>query len=360
MKYKILFLTKSFGVGGRETQMVSLIRAVKRYYPEIDISLAIFNKCTHDILGLDSNQINLIQYPLYNPLNLKDAIQIKKLLRLEKYSFILAIDEYVVPLAIYISLFSNIKFINGSLRHGKVNYFHKRQLFRNAFYRFSKYIIANSREGFKANKLLFNKNKFVLYNGIDSRFLNFERTYNNDSNLVLLSVSRLHPIKDFITVFNAIAILHHKGIKDIKYYIVGDGVEKNKLQHYVSKTGIKDYVHFVGNQSDVMSYYKTADIFIHSSKSEGCPNVVLEAMSNGLPVIATDTGGTKEIVNSSNGILFKFKNERMLSKKIELLLNNKDLRQNLGETARNYVLKNHSYQALANNFVNILNKINER
>lgn len=344
------------GMGGRERQLISLIESLLNHQTKIDCLVAIFNN--NDVY-FRSQQIEKILLDTFSSNSTFGVPAFRKLLELqkrEKFNFIYAADEYVVPLALSVSLLTNCKFINGSLRHGFVNYFNKRQLFRSIFYRFSKYIIANSSQGYKANKLKINNSRFILYNGVDPKFIECyqNKDYKKNDLIQLLSVSRLHPIKDYETILKALRIVVDKSKSKIKYKIVGDGPNYNKIKSLINTLKLAEYVDLVGKTAKVEYLYENADLFIHSSKSEGCPNVVLEAMACGVPVLATNTGGTPEIINHNTGRLFEYKDVANLANMILELIENETLRDELVINAHNYILKNHTYKNLANKFISIL------
>lgn len=124
---------------------------------------------------------------------------------------------------------------------------------------------------------------------------------------VYLSVGRLDPVKQqdrMIKVFNAVA----SECKDVKLLFLGDGRLKRYLGAYARKLGIEEKIIFEGTQDCPGWYMKHARALIMTSKAEGFPNAIVEAMACGLPVISTDSpGGCGEILGrekSGNSIQF--------------------------------------------------------
>lgn len=142
----------------------------------------------------------------------------------------------------------------------------------------------------------------------------------------LLKVGRLSKQKDHKTVIDAIYVLKNKYNFEIPVLFVGDGPEKKDLEIYAVQKGVSDLIVFVGNQSEVQDYYKSAKLFIHSSPMEGLPTVILEAMYFGLPVVATDSKpGVREILGDDEyGIVCPVKNPDKMAKAIYDLLNDKN------------------------------------
>lgn len=177
--------------------------------------------------------------------------------------------------------------------------------------------------------------------------------------MTFLSVSRLHPIKDYKTVLRVLKNIKESLHLSFIYYIIGDGPEKSNIDQLIRKLDLTDEVKLLGSQKEISGFYEQADIFIHSSAAEGCPNVVLEAMASGTPVVASNTGGTPEIVNDKVGRLFEFGNISDLEAKLSELIYNPTLRNNIGNNGKKMVQENFTYDILAKGFIQILSKISD-
>ena len=119
---------------------------------------------------------------------------------------------------------------------------------------------------------------------------------------VVLSVSRLVPIKNVALFVDAIAVARNRR-PDIRAVVVGDGPLEPALRQRASALGIADAIRFAGyvDQQELPHWYRAADLFALSSDFDNSPNVVLEAMASGLPVVATDVGGVSEFVDTPSG-----------------------------------------------------------
>lgn len=117
----------------------------------------------------------------------------------------------------------------------------------------------------------------------------------------VVMIARLAPPKDPKTVVDAFQLLHEtKSDFNHKLVFVGDGPDREELLTYIKEKKVEDYVISVGTKSNVMDYYKAADLTILSSLSEGLPTVLLESMSLGTPVLATDAQwGVTDILGSN-------------------------------------------------------------
>ncbi|MDG1302026.1 MAG: glycosyltransferase, partial [Opitutae bacterium] len=117
----------------------------------------------------------------------------------------------------------------------------------------------------------------------------------SDNEITILGCGRLIPQKDFATLIRAVAIVRKK--RRCRLVIIGDGSERDHLLTLAYELGFSsEEFQLPGFVDNVEDFYQAADLFVLSSMWEGLPNVVLEALSYGLPVVATDcSGGTREI-----------------------------------------------------------------
>lgn len=162
--------------------------------------------------------------------------------------------------------------------------------------------------------------------------------FNECGGFRLLYVGSLIPRKSVDTLLEAHYELEQRGYR-IACAIVGPGPEEGRLRMMVQALGLR-HVFFVGPQppSLVPVWMSAAQALILPSLSEGLPNVVLEAMAFGLPVVATDIPGTREVVQKDKtGFLFTPRDEKGLADRIEQLIKNESLSNQLGQQAREYV-----------------------
>ncbi len=158
----------------------------------------------------------------------------------------------------------------------------------------------------------------------------------------VLYIGRLAPKKGLKYLIEAMAEV------DTGLTIVGDGSERVRLERLATETDAT--VTFEGEvePDEVHRYYQSSAIFVLPSiEGEGMPNVVLEAMARGLPVVATDSGGVPTLIDdSSNGYLVSMRDSDALADRINRLLADEPLRKELGQSARTFVSEHHSWDAL--------------
>jgi glycosyltransferase involved in cell wall biosynthesis len=108
----------------------------------------------------------------------------------------------------------------------------------------------------------------------------------------------------------------------------------------------------VGSTSDVVPYYSAADIFILPSYHEGLPLVLLEAMSVGLPVIASDVGGVPDVVDHEvNGFLVPPKDVNSLARIIEWVVAHPDRAKEIGIRAQAVIAKDYSLERMCGDYI---------
>jgi glycosyltransferase involved in cell wall biosynthesis len=144
----------------------------------------------------------------------------------------------------------------------------------------------------------------------------------------------------------------------VRFKIAGDGVLRNQHEQLVkSLVSLNDKFEFLGECSEMNSIYKQASALALTSDYEGTPNVILEAMSHALPVIATDVGGTREILNGNRGILVNPNDENELISAAANLIENKDFRNSLRLEGFEYIKHNHSLKNLSNHLREIYSNL---
>ena len=101
---------------------------------------------------------------------------------------------------------------------------------------------------------------------------------------------------------------------NFQYWICGNGRQLKWLRKKVEKLELDKVIHFWGHREDIADFYRAADLFILPSKQEGLPVVLMEAMASGLPVVASDIRGCRDLIDSGeNGLLIQTEPEQIMS-----------------------------------------------
>ncbi|VAX38257.1 hypothetical protein MNBD_UNCLBAC01-2034 [hydrothermal vent metagenome] len=187
----------------------------------------------------------------------------------------------------------------------------------------------------------------TIPNGVDvQKFSNIEDNSSlrhelniKSDDIVLTTIASLTPQKGHRYFLEALTEII-KINQNVKYFLIGDGPLRKELEEYVEKLGLGKYVQFLGIRHDVPLLLKISNIFILPSLREGLPLVIIEAMASGLPVIATDVGGTSEVVKEGvTGLLVPAKDVQKLIDAVVTLFNNPVDVKVMGEQGRKRAVK---------------------
>jgi sugar transferase (PEP-CTERM/EpsH1 system associated) len=192
----------------------------------------------------------------------------------------------------------------------------------------------------------------VLYNGVEPN--TFHGRYRpatrrelgvRDSEIVIGSVGRLAPVKNYAILLNAVAGLGAN--HDVSVVLVGEGPERPVLEALADRLQIRRQVRFLGHRNDVPALLDGMDIFVLPSQSEGMSNTVLEAMAAGVPVVASDAGGNTEIVrDKQDGLIFPRDDIEQLRVCLAILCDDSAYREHLGRSGYARVMQAFSIQAM--------------
>lgn len=174
-------------------------------------------------------------------------------------------------------------------------------------------------------------NVMTVHNGIDlSKFEKVSSSQALDQNVInLISVGRFNDQKDYPNLINAFAELKKNITTNIRLTIVGDGELRAQIEAMIKQLDLDNDIVLLGRRSDIPELLSQADIFVLASKHEGLPTVVIEAMACECYVIATDCGGSAEIVGDT-GQLVPIQDSKALATALQaaISLSSKDRTQN--------------------------------
>lgn len=202
------------------------------------------------------------------------------------------------------------------------------------------------------------ENVFCIYNGVDTNKFSAINKENTEK-VTFITVGTLYEIKNQKMIIDAFQLVK-KEHNNIELIIVGEGPQKSYLENMVSKYNLNSYVKFLGRQKDVKKYLDKADIYLCSSKVEGLPLAVMEAMSMELPIITTPAGGVKDIVkNEENGIIISHDDYEAMAVAMCNLIKNKVLREQMGKKSRE-IAKQHDVTICAKEYLNLYKSVLEQ
>ncbi len=207
----------------------------------------------------------------------------------------------------------------------------------------------------------------TIHNGIDSQIYlpptseeraRIRQSFDlSDKEFVVGSVGRLHLQKGHHYLIEAFAQMISK-VPEARLLIVGDGELRETLERQVRQDGLEGKVIFTGSRSDVPSIMKALDIFVLASLWEGEPNVVLEAMATGLPVIATSVGGAPELViHGETGLLIPSRDPSALLEALLALKNSPELCSRMSRAARQRTIELFSVERMIQQTQNLYEEL---
>lgn len=192
------------------------------------------------------------------------------------------------------------------------------------------------------------KSLIFLPNVVDTECFRPWARSSNRGYVRLLAVGRLVRQKRMDRFVRILATLRPKAKVPVSALVIGEGPLRPALEQQAKGLGLlPDGIEFRGRVSDMRPVYQEADILVLTSDYEGTPNVVLEAMASGLPVVATGVGGVPDIIqHGKNGFLVDRNDEEGAARAILRLINDRHLRRQLGICGRRAVEQNHSLDKL--------------
>lgn len=188
------------------------------------------------------------------------------------------------------------------------------------------------------------------------RFITHNETVN------ILWAGRIVYRKGLIVLIKAIELLNKEGVTGFRVTVIGDGILKKRYENYCKSKHV-DNIEFIGKLEHVklMKEYEKADIFAFSSIRDTGGSVILEAMAKGLPVIALDQYGAKDIITERSGIKVFYKDADDLiihyKNALELLIKEDKIRESMSLYALQTIKENHLWQTKADQVVEIYKQI---
>lgn len=243
--------------------------------------------------------------------------------------------------------FLKIPLVVGTCRGGGAQVRQHEQL----LWRLADHIICNSYASMEALQKIGVPRKRMSYiaNGLDTEYFKPAGYEFFSDAPVIVCVGRLAKDKNHTLLLAAFEKVCKK-FPDVRLRLVGEGPEEKALKDFVSHSmhpGARARVEFTGATMDPLKDYQQASIFAISSLREGQPNVVLEAMSSGLPVCATAVGGIPDLVkHGETGLLSSSGDADAFAENLIELLQNRDRARNMGQAGRAFVKAEFSFHAM--------------
>jgi glycosyltransferase involved in cell wall biosynthesis len=147
---------------------------------------------------------------------------------------------------------------------------------------------------------------------------------------------------------------------DVEFVLAGDGPLRGEIEEAANSLGIGQNVLFLGDRRDVSAVLASMDVSVLTSDSEGLSNVILEAMAAGVPVVAYDVGGNRELVNSERGAIIRAGDEEEFARAVGRLLDHPTLRETVADNARSFAEENFSLRRIQAAYEELYQSLLER
>lgn len=333
---RIAFISDRLCSGGKERRLIALIQGLLErgnispviiLWDGIDEQDAIDYKY---VLNL-----NIPIYYLGSHTRVRNCFEVYKILKREQID---AISFWAPPLYSYFMLYSQfrlrIPLYNSSLTNGRNNFTKLELIIGHHIYHFATVVNSNSNQALEVFNIPQKKRK-VIYNGFDfTRLINMvpvaeiRKRFKIDTRYIISMAGEYSIRKDWITHVRAANLILSQGY-DVTFLCMGAG-DPSPYESLI-KPLYKKFIRFIGRQNIVESIYNASDIVTLSTPGEGISNSILEGMALAKPIVATNGGGTPELVEQNkSGFLTRYQDEVQYANCIKTLLDDSDLRTSMG------------------------------
>jgi colanic acid/amylovoran biosynthesis glycosyltransferase len=189
------------------------------------------------------------------------------------------------------------------------------------------------------------------------RHIAFRTRKPRDRRFDILTVARLHPEKGIEHGLRAVAALaRRRPSAGVHYCIIGDGEDGDRLRLLTKRLGLGRVVEFLGPLStpDVMDWMHASDLFLLPSLAGGTPTVLLEAQATGLPIVATDVGGVRDIVRPGAGFVVEPDDCEALADRLMQLIDHPERWPEMGRAGHRFVAEHHDIVELDSRLSHLL------
>jgi glycosyltransferase involved in cell wall biosynthesis len=340
--HQIIYLIGELGDGGQERQMYYLLKLFdkKKYQPAVVVwHFNPHEKYKQELLDMGVQLYDFFQYKT----RFKKWYELRKLRStsgckiMHSYAFFLNFFGWSA------CLFSDTRFF-GALR-SNFNRLRREQPFHVIFFNLvlPTYIISNNYLGARelseyVSHFFMKKEVIVIPNKIDLSQFPLNGLHNaKEKRLTTVSIGTIISIKRIDLLVLLTKKLRQRGL-DVQHIHAGVGPQMPVIQALIEQEKLQEYFFLAGSITNVANFLSKADLLIHTSEQEGSPNVVLEAMAAGKPVVTTDCGDVNLLIeNGVNGFVVNINDQKDLLEKTVLLLTNNALRQTIGLANRKKV-----------------------
>jgi glycosyltransferase involved in cell wall biosynthesis len=360
---RVFFLVDSLEIGGTETQAVEL--ALRLNPGDYAVTLGCLRMRGPLLAKLERTNVSVMEWHVHGGVNspngMYQILRLARFLRHNRFDVVHMHDLWSNLLGIPAARLARVPVVISSRRDlaHLAWYTPRRRKILRHLQSLSSAVLVNSgqireqlvrEDGFQPESIR------IIHNGIDlDRFKNIRPERNRlfpglqDCKLVV-NVANMHSdIKGQLLLINAAREVC-ADFPQVRFVLIGDGTRRTAFESMAAELGLKQNFVFLGQRHDVADLLACCDIAVLASQAEGFPNALLEYMAAGLPAIATDVGGSREVVEHEvTGLLTAPDDPKALAKSILSLLQNPPAALELARAGRERVRRDFSFEQMIAN-----------
>lgn len=350
--FRVIILTNSLSTGGAEKQSVYLFNALSASYKTL---LVVYYGDQSDHRMLDLLQSDYKSNVIF--LSGTHWTKLTYIFKLFKNSVKPVCFSYLATtntINAVLGKVAGVHFRIGGIRSSEHTWF-KKILQRHLHNFWLNHSVFNNHVGLqKLTEAGFNRSKAsVIHNAVDIPDLE----ENTCKTITIISVGRFVEAKDYLTSLAAVKVVSLNS-PPFKYIIIGQGELEGLIKSQIVSLALESTVEVVINPDDINQFYRSSDIYLSTSVFEGLSNSIMEAMSFGLPVVATDVGDNNYLVkDGETGFLTKVKDAETIASKLELLINDAQLRNTMGARGREQIIENFSMVKFTKQYIELIERL---
>lgn len=356
---RILYVIDSLNIGGTERQCVETVKRMND--SKYNIQLVTLDKNGGLLQEAMDAHILLTEFKIsgafYQPRSLIQIIKLALFMKKNKFHIVQTYGFYSTIPGVIAAKIARVPIVIAGKRDMSELISRFQVKVEKMLWRLCDKIVVNANgiRNYLIEKDGIQKEKIVtIHNGVDLEQFG-SKSENVDNQLmpnIVGMVANFRPQKDH-SVFLEAAEIVLKRKNDVKFYLIGSGVFEEEMKEYAKQLCIQNSVDFYGKKTakELHSIMKRFAISVLASTNEGTPNVILEAMALGKPVIANPSGGVPELVEDEvTGYLFPYKRADLLAEKIICLLDNINVAKEMGRNGRKKVERLFNYTVMMSRY----------